>query len=94
MAKCSVCEGEMRKVKGCSNHIYLLNDGTRVNPIKVGAPEDPYFSDERERCGDCNAAIGETHHIGCDVEICRLCGGQFAYCDCDYSDRIVVIQNK
>lgn len=24
MAKCSVCEGEMRKVKGCSNHIGVL----------------------------------------------------------------------
>lgn len=90
MAKCTVCEGEMLKVKGCSNHVYLLNDNTRVKPVRVGEPGDWLFGEEEGRCSDCNASIGETHHIGCDTERCSICKGQFITCDCNYSEKILV----
>lgn len=35
-------------------------------------------------CGDCNAAPGDFHIPGCDVERCARCGGQSISCDCIY----------
>ena len=36
-------------------------------------------------CHDCATVKkpGNFHHIGCDMERCPACGGQFAFCDCD-----------
>lgn len=90
MAKCEICDGEMLEVKGCNNHLYVMGDDKKVKPVRVGEGND--FTEEGERCGDCSAAYGETHHVGCDVERCRVCGGQFIYCDCDYSDKILILK--
>ena len=35
-------------------------------------------------CGDCAAKPGDLHMMGCDTEICSLCGGQAIACDCVY----------
>lgn len=35
-----------------------------------------------ERCRDCAATLGGTHHFGCCVAACRRCdGGQYLFCD-------------
>jgi hypothetical protein len=34
-------------------------------------------------CPKCDAAPGELHEDGCDVEQCPYCGGQLISCDCD-----------
>jgi hypothetical protein len=41
--------------------------------------------DYPRHCYDCHAAPGELHAVGCDVERCRLCGGQRIGCDCVYA---------
>jgi hypothetical protein len=35
---------------------------------------------ERQTCGDCGAKEGQLHVLGCDMEICPLCGNQLIAC--------------
>lgn len=88
MAKCDVCNGEMLEVNGCSEHLYVLKDGTKVKPVKVGEEGDWYYGEPNSRCSDCNASYGHTHHFGCDVERCRVCHGQLITCYCDYAPKL------
>jgi hypothetical protein len=37
-------------------------------------------------CPACDAAPGERHESGCDVERCPVCGCQAIGCDCDWPD--------
>lgn len=84
MANCDFCEKEMLKAKGCLHRDYLI-DGKK-------APALPHIDryGEGNRCGDCNCKEGELHHMGCDMEVCPGCGGQFISCDCEISDRVIV----
>ena len=38
---------------------------------------------DSDRCGDCGAKIGNTHHVNCDMESCPKCGLQIISCDCE-----------
>lgn len=35
-----------------------------------------------KRCSDCAVKEGELHWVGCDWEVCPICGGQRMCCDC------------
>jgi hypothetical protein len=37
---------------------------------------------DSDECPECGAPTGELHELGCDVEQCPYCGGQFISCDC------------
>ena len=37
-------------------------------------------------CRDCAVPIGGHHSLGCGIEQCPRCGGQYVSCDCDSSE--------
>jgi len=43
---------------------------------------------KRKRCGDCGVEEGELHQLGCDLERCPICEGQFISCDCNYDKKL------
>ncbi len=75
MAKCSDCNKEILKAKGCT-----------LSHIKLGGKwyerSTENFDEPSGRCHDCGAKHGNYHHFGCDVECCPKCGGQMIGCDC------------
>lgn len=73
MNKC-IC-GQPMKANGGCKLTQIEHNGKWINRL-------PNYDDT---CGDCGAGTGKYHHPGCDMEVCPLCGGQFAFCDC-YGD--------
>lgn len=54
--------------------------GAKAYPrIAVGTREDEV---EQGQVCKCGAKFGETHKIGCDMEICPICGQQLKACNC------------
>lgn len=41
-----------------------------------------------EKCHDCGVIPGELHKIGCNLEICSMCGGQLLSCYCHTEERV------
>jgi len=74
----------MLESKGCSMESVILNDTKTYSRIKVGEEYDFYYgeTDKKIRCDDCNALLGEYHHLGCDCERCPKCHGQLISCEC------------
>ena len=44
---------------------------------------EPLQLDE-DICPACHAGSGESHELGCPVEVCPWCGGQFIACNCRF----------
>ena len=83
MAECFRCKQEMcdESTITCKEYnIVNFPDGTKMSPVPY-TPNDP-----KARCHDCNVAAGGSHHVGCDMEICPRCGGEFLECSCFVSE--------
>src|SRR5258705_8651132 len=55
--------------------------------IPFGERSEDTESADRGACHDCAALKGQLHVIGCDMEICPVCGGQAFICECPYEGR-------
>ena len=92
MAMCPICEREMLdcRVIGCDSErprdMPLLFFKEDQNPdVDEGVEYDPVpFRPvgPMERCVDCGALKGQTHHLGCLAEDCPVCGAQLQSCGC------------
>lgn len=61
-------------------------------------PRKPYARDRwwpiPETCADCNVAIGQPHHVHCDVEHCAFCDGQAFGNECKHVASYVMIDGE
>ena len=85
-ATCKLCGHEMTVNGGCAEHSIQYEDGS-VLPAST-----EHFDEPGGHCNDCNAAHGNYHHMGCDVERCPKCGGQLIGCNCGQLNYIVTIE--
>ena len=71
--KCDVCGRVIGQSDGCTWE-YVLSGGKLYKRL-------PYM--ESDSCPDCGVKFGQFHHVGCDMEMCPICGMQLLGCDCD-----------
>ena len=84
MAECQYCDQEMTTAATCEVTEFHL-DGVPV-PLTPYRPERGRGVSAPDRCGDCGVRPGGFHHIGCDMQRCPLCRGQFMWCDCRFDE--------
>ena len=60
--------------------------GEPIARVRYGEEVEDWGAGEDRPCHDCVAISGEFHAEGCDVERCRVCGGQIIGCDCPYDE--------
>lgn len=80
MAICGICNKPMKAGAGCCTSVFITEDGAERPAIKYG--DEKGHEEFEDRCYGCGCAIGEYHHMGCEVEQCPICGFQAIYCGC------------
>lgn len=85
--RCALCGDGT--TEGCVERLLVYNDGAestgrtrRREPIPYG--DEPMYDDwiPSTYCAQCGVAVGDYHHVGCELEICPRCGDQLGECDC------------
>lgn len=98
-ATCGSCKQEMAPGAGCTVKFYPgsdFPDKKRRERTPFGSEQravfgwDPavrlgpvYEHEPGTHCHDCNVALGQLHHPGCDSELCPACHWQAIACWCD-----------
>ena len=83
MATCDLCNREMLTAASCSVDV-LHADGRSFRLGPYGSEED--WPTDGRPCGDCGVAEGGLHHVGCDIQRCPRCAGQFISCGCRWDE--------
>lgn len=83
-ARCAACTLTMEDGVACRLAVVDIDGRAYVRvPYLRGKDVWPSHNDPLpEFCHDCTVALGQLHHLGCDMEICPSCGGQFMLCGC------------
>ncbi len=88
MTYCDDCKKEYHTVESCT-FPYVSIEG-QVHPRKKGYTLAGKFKKDLEeapsaqkQCDDCGVLMGKTHHYGCTLEECPVCGEALATCECD-----------
>lgn len=83
MSYCQDCNQDMKTAEGCVVDQLTL-DGLVIDRQPFG--REPGWPTTADRCGDCGAAHGHHHHLGCDVARCPACGWQMISCGCHFAE--------
>jgi hypothetical protein len=82
IGNCSVCRRPIRDGVGCVGPEPGPNKVVQGRVVRRAARPKGDIFELSNYCPDCGAAIGQFHHLGCDLEACPLCQGQLYFCDC------------
>ena len=75
----------MMSAKSCINpDVILEDDGKTYSRITFTNEEVLVVPSKIKSCGDCGVSKNGIHHLGCDMEECPRCNGQFISCDCNF----------
>jgi hypothetical protein len=86
MAICSFCNREMTDTVSCTVEV-LHRRGVPVPQIPYGAEHHSRsWGPRARRCGDCGTPLGGFHHLGCDMQVCAVCGRQMISCGCRFDE--------
>jgi len=73
----------MLEVEGCKKMPIPMREGPKMDPIPYGSETPKYYDGKNpDHCHDCNAKLGNYHHVGCDWEECPKCERQLLTCEC------------
>lgn len=82
--RCAVCKLTMNKGVACLLKAVEI-DGRAYLRVPYLAGKDVWPSHRHplpEFCHDCCVALGQLHHLGCDMEACPCWGEQFMMSGC------------
>ena len=90
---CKDCDQQMAPKNGCLFSRIQIN-GKTYTRVKHGDAGDfgEGITDKDFVCHDCNAGIGQYHHMGCDAERCPKCHMQLLGCDCLDTDEVYLLR--
>ena len=83
-AICEACHKPMSPGNGCDMEWLEFGEKCYRRRIKYGDGFERVLGalEKDRRCHDCNVAVGQYHHIGCDMEQCPICHMQLISCYC------------
>jgi hypothetical protein len=87
MAVCPYCERDMNQSSACTVERLAIG-GETYSRLRFGEERrggGVWYQSLNDLCHDCNVAVGELHHPGCDVEECPHCREQLASCESGWS---------
>jgi hypothetical protein len=87
LAVCPYCERDMSRSNACTVHELVIGAET-YSRLRFGEERRGgglWYDSLGDNCHDCNVAVGQLHHLDCDVEECPHCRDQLLACELGWS---------